>query len=42
MISHPIIGKLFREEEMIYLENKIIHSMKNKTIEDSRLARRRI
>lgn len=42
MINHPRIGKLFREEEMLYLENKMIKAMKNKSIEDSKSVRRRI
>lgn len=44
MINHPIIGKLFRKEEMLYLENKMIQAMRNKNIGDSKskLVRRRI
>lgn len=42
MINHPRIGKLFREEEMLYLENKMIKAMKNKSIGNSKSVRRRI
>lgn len=44
MIKHPRLGKMFREEEMLYLENKMIEAMKVKGVDavEKQILRRRI